>query len=429
MNIYRNRRSRLAESISEGVIIVPTSPEMARNANQYYEFRWDSTFYYLTGFKEPDAVLVIVPGKKPRQILFCRDKNVEREIWDGFRYGPKAAKTEFGFDEAYSIDEIDERVPELLINSDVLHTPMAVHPAWDARVANWLTRVRGLVRTGINAPMEVHDIRARVGEMRLFKDAEEVKIMKRAADISSAAHVRAMREAQTAKFEYEIAAGLAHEFGRHGAGSAYGSIVGAGANACCLHYRSNDGPLKKGELLLIDAGCELGSYASDITRTFPIGGKFSPAQRDVYEVVYAAQKAAIAAIKPGVVFDTYHEVAKKELVRGLIDLKLCKGSVDEVLEKKTYEQFYMHKAGHWLGLDVHDAGEYLRKGKYRKFEPGMVLTVEPGLYIRPAANVPKAFNNIGVRIEDDVLVTKKGCEELSTGVPKKLKDVEAACRA
>ena len=426
---FQKRRERLSRSLDAGIVIVPTAPERARNADSQYDYRWDSGFYYLTGFREPEAVLVIVLGKKPRHILFCREKNLEREIWDGFRFGPQLAREVFGFDEALPVGDLDARVPELLADRDVIYTPVGTDPAWDARIASWLNAVRAKVRTGVTAPTEIRDVRATVNDMRLFKDEEELAVMRRAAAISGAAHVRAMRAAAPGKREYEIEAELIHEFCRNGARApAYGSIVASGANACVLHYRENTAVLKKGELMLIDAGCELDSYASDITRTFPIGGAFSAAQKDVYELVLESQRAAIEAVKPGADFIEYHDAATRVLVRGMIDLKLCKGSVDKVLEDGSYKQFYMHRTGHWLGLDVHDAGDYMQKGKWRKLKPGMVLTVEPGCYIRPAANVPKAFWNIGVRIEDDVLVTPKGRDVLTSACPKTVKDVEAAVR-
>jgi len=294
-------------------------------------------------------------------------------------------------------------------------------------VAGWLNAVRAKVRTGITAPAQIRDVRAAVNDMRLVKDEHELAVMRRAAQISSAAHVRAMRTAAPGMREYQVEAELLHEFLRNGARApAYGSIVASGANACVLHYRENSAELRKGELLLIDAGCELESYASDITRTFPVASRFSAVQRDVYELVLAAQEAGIRAVKPGADFIDYHDAATRVLVQGLIDFRLCKGSFDQVLEDNSYKQYYMHRTGHWLGLDVHDAGDYMRKGKWRKLKPGMVLTVEPGLYIRPAPNVPKAFWNIGVRIEDDVLVTSKGREVLTAACPKRVKDVEEA---
>jgi len=381
----------------------------------------------MTGFREPEAVLVMVLGAKPRTILFCREKNLEREIWDGYRYGPETARELFGFDEAYTYGELDARMPDLIANQEALHTPVGADPAWDLRVAGWLNNVRARVRTGVTAPAQIRDVRAEVNDMRLFKDEHEIAIMRRAGAISSAAHVRAMGAAAPGMREYEVEAELMHEFLSNGARSpAYGSIVASGANACVLHYRENSAELRKGDLLLIDAGCELDSYASDITRTFPIASKFSAVQRDVYELVLASQEAAIKAVRPGADFIDYHDAATRVLVQGLIDFKLCKGSVDKVLEDNSYKQFYMHRTGHWLGLDVHDAGDYMQKGKWRKLKPGMVLTVEPGLYIRPADNVPKSFWNIGVRIEDDVLVTAKGRDVLTAECPKTVKDVEAA---
>jgi len=425
--VFRKRRQRLAAGLENGVVVLPTAPERSRNADSHYDYRWDSGFYYLTGFKEPEAVLVMVLGDKPRSILFCREKNLEREIWDGFRFGPELAAEQFGFDEAYPYGELDQRMPEILADQEVLHTPVGSDAAWDQRVAAWLNAVRARVRSGVTAPGQIRDVRAAVNDMRLFKDEHELALMRRAAQISSAAHARAMRFAQPGMREYQVEAEILHEFCRNGARSpAYGSIVAAGANACVLHYRDNSAELRKGELMLIDAGCELDSYASDITRTFPIAGRFSSPQKDIYEIVLASQEAAIKAVKPNADFIDYHDAATRVLVQGLIDLKLCKGSVDAVLEDNSYKQFYMHRTGHWLGLDVHDAGDYMQKGKWRKLKPGMVLTVEPGLYVRPAPNVPKAFWNIGVRIEDDVLVTAKVREILTAECPKSVKDVEAA---
>ena len=423
---FKKRRARLAKNLGDGIVVLPTAPERSRNADTHYDYRWDSGFYYLTGFREPEAVLVmVVADGDARTILFCREKNLEREIWDGFRHGPELAREHFAFDEAYPFGELDQRMPELLANQEVLHTPVGSDPSWDLRVAGWLNTVRARVRTGVTAPTQIRDVRAEVNDMRLFKDDHEVAIMRRAAQISSAAHVRAMKMASPGMREYQVEAELIHEFCRNGARApAYGSIVAAGANACVLHYRENAAELRKGELMLIDAGCELDSYASDITRTFPIASRFSKVQRDVYELVLASQEAAIAEVKPGADFINYHDAATRVLVQGLIDLKLCKGSVDAVIENGSYKQFYMHRTGHWLGLDVHDAGDYMQKGKWRKLKPGMVLTVEPGLYIRPADNVPKAFWNIGVRIEDDVLVTAKGREILTADCPKRVKDVE-----
>ena len=426
VKIHADRRKRLAKNLKEGIVLLATAPEAARNADAHYDYRWDSHFYYLTGFREPEAVLAIVLGKKPRHILFCRDKNLEREIWDGFRFGPQVGKEVFEFDESYSIAELDTRIPDLMANQDVIHTPIGASAAWDQTITRWLNAVRAKTRTGITAPADVRDLRATVGQMRLIKDKVELDIMARANKISSDAHARAMRFAKPGMYEYQVEAELLHEFVKNGARQpAYGSIVATGGNACVLHYRENSALLKKGDLMLIDAGCELESYAADITRTFPVAGKFSGPQRDIYELVLESQLACIKAVKPGAPFGNYHEVANKVLAQGLIDLKLCKGSLAGVLEKETFKQFYMHRAGHWLGLDVHDAGEYKRDGKWVLMQPGMVLTVEPGLYIRPADNVPKHFWDIGVRIEDDILVTAKGNMNLTASCPKSVKDIEA----
>lgn len=426
VKLHAERRKRLAKNLKEGVVLLATAPEAIRNNDAHYDYRWDSHFYYLTGFREPEAVIAIVLGKKPRHILFCRDKNIEREIWDGFRFGPQMAKEVFEFDEAYSIAELETRIPELMVGEDVIHTPIGASSDWDRSVTRWLNAVRAKIRTGITAPTEIRDLRTPIAAMRLIKDKAEIEIMARAGKISSDAHARAMRMAKPGMYEYQVEAELLHEFVKNGARQpAYGSIVATGGNACVLHYRENSAQIKKGDLMLIDAGCELESYAADITRTFPVGGKFSGPQKDIYELVLESQLACIKAVKPGAPFGRYHDVANEVLAQGLIDLKLCKGSLAGVLEKETYKQFYMHRAGHWLGLDVHDAGEYKRDGKWVAMKPGMVVTVEPGLYIRPADNVPKHFWDIGVRIEDDILITEKGNTNLTASCPKTVKDVEA----
>ena len=409
-----------------GVAIIPTSSESARNRDTHYLYRFDSYFYYLTGFAEPEAVVVIVAGNSPQSILFCREKDMAREIWDGYRHGPKAAQKAFAFDAAYPIAKLDEMMPKLIADQAALHFPLGADAAWDARVVGWINQVKAQVRSGISAPAEIKDIRTLLDDMRLVKDADELKVMRSAATIATAAHRRAMQTTQPGMMEYEIEAELAHEFRRRGSQApAYTSIVAGGANACVLHYVENKDRLSDGDLLLIDAGCELDGYASDITRTFPVSGKFSATQKDVYELVLAAQAKAIDAVKPGASFEAYHDAALRVLVRGMIDFKLCQGSIDKVIENGDFKQFYMHRTGHWLGLDVHDAGDYKKNGRSMKLTPGMVLTVEPGCYIRPAKNVPKAFWNIGIRIEDDVLVTNSGRDVL-THPPKTVRDIEAA---
>ena len=425
---FSERRRRLAAQIQKGVAIVPTSPERVRSRDAHYPYRFDSYFYYLTGFGEPEALLVLVAGAgegEPKHILFCRDKDAEREAWDGFRHGPDAAREVFGFDEAYSISRLDEMLPKLLADQPAVYCALGQDTAWDVRVTGWINRVREQARSGIVAPAAIHDSRLLLDEMRLLKSGEELQIMRRAAEISSGAHRRAMRATRAGLQEYEVEAELLHEFRRHGAQApAYTPIVAGGANACVLHYIDNNAELKSGDLLLIDAGCELDGYAADITRTFPVNGKFSPAQKDVYQLVLAAQAAAIAAVRPGNPWNSPHEAALRVLAQGFIDLGLCQGSVDAVIQSEDYKRFYMHRTGHWLGLDVHDAGEYKLNGNWRLLQPGMTLTVEPGCYLRPADNVPEHFWNIGVRIEDDVAVTETGCEVLTAAAPKMVAEIE-----
>jgi len=431
--LYRDRRSSLLQKMRAqtggGLALVPTAPEALRNRDSHYPYRHDSYSYYLSGFAEPEAVIALVARDGgDQQLLFCRDKNEEREIWDGFRYGPDAAREIFGFDAAHPIAALATMLPDLASDQPALYTPLGLFPTWDRMIADLLNEVRGRARTGVSAPEEIVDVRQPVDAMRLVKDAHETALMRRAAAISAGAHRRTMQRTRPGWYEYQVEAELAHEFLHHGAQAvAYPSIVAGGPNACVLHYRSNDRLLQDGELLLIDAGCEFGSYASDITRTFPVNGRFTGPQREVYELVLATQQACIDAVKPGADFHDYHKVAERVLAQGYIDLGLLDASLDEALESGSYKQFYMHRAGHWLGLDVHDAGLYQVKGTSQKLVPGMVLTVEPGTYIRPADNVPERFWNIGVRIEDDILVTADGTENLTAATPKGVADVEAAC--
>lgn len=427
VNHFLERRNALMQSMAAGVAIIPTAPEVMRNRDSHYPYRSDSYFYYLTGFTEPEAVLLLIAGNEPKSVLFCRDKDLEREIWDGFRHGPDGARERFGFDEAYSITRLDELVPGFMANQPRLFYSFGADAHWDGRIAGWLNQVRAHGRSGVSAPAEMADPRVLLDEMRLFKSSVELEVMRRAADISVEAHKHAMQTARPGMMEYEIEAALLHQFYRHGSRSpAYSSIVAGGANACVLHYVENNQRLHDGDLLLIDAGCELECYASDITRTFPVNGRFSAAQKDIYELVLAAQQAAIDKIRPGSHWNEPHEAALDVLIRGFIDFGLCKGSHDSVLESGDYRRFYMHRTGHWLGLDVHDAGEYKQAdGSWRVLQPGMTLTVEPGCYIRPADDVPRAFWNIGVRIEDDALVTADGCEIMTAGAPKTVAEIES----
>ena len=422
--LHADRRARLAAQLGDGIAIVATAPEVPRNRDTHYPYRHDSYFYWLSGFTEPEAVVVVIGGDAPQTILFCRDRDETREIWDGFRYGPAAAQAHFGFDAAYSITELDARLPELMGNRARLAYAVGQDPAWDARVIGWLNTVRTKTRQGILAPGEILDVRHALDEMRLIKDAHELALMRRAAEISTGAHRAAMRAARPGCHEYEIEAELLSAFRRGGAEApAYTSIVASGANACVLHYVFNNQPLRDGDLLLIDAAAEFGSYAADITRTFPVNGRFSAAQKDAYELVLAAQVAAIDAVRPGSSWNAPHDAAVRVLTRGMVDLGLLAGEVDGLIETKAYDRFYMHRTGHWLGLDVHDAGEYKLNGAWRPLQPGMTLTVEPGLYIRPADDIPEALWNIGIRIEDDVAVTESGCEVL-TSPPKTVAEIE-----
>jgi Xaa-Pro aminopeptidase len=424
---FQQRRSQLLRKMGEGIAIIPTAPELIRNRDSHYPYRFDSYFYYLTGFTEPESVLILIADKESKAILFCRDKDIEREIWDGFRFGPEAAKKQFGFDEAYSITQLDEVLPKLLSNQPKLFYSLGPDTAWDARVTGWLNKVKDLARTGVSSPESIQDVRQLIDTQRLIKSPYEQATMRLSGNIAAEAHNRAMRFVKPNMHEYEVEAEFLHEFYRNGAQApAYTSIVAGGANTCTLHYNANNCVLNNGELLLIDAGCELDGYASDITRTFPINGKFSALQKDLYELVLNAQFAAIDAAKPGQHWNAPHEAALDVLIQGFIDFKLCKGTVEEVLENGSYRQFYMHRTGHWLGLDVHDAGEYKDKaGNWALLEAGNTLTVEPGCYVRPADNVPKQFWNIGIRIEDDVLITKISNEVLTKNAVKSVADIEA----
>ncbi|MCP1576091.1 Xaa-Pro aminopeptidase [Herbaspirillum rubrisubalbicans] len=439
---FAARRARLLASLQQaggGVAIIPTAPEVMRNRDADYPYRHDSYFYYLTGFTEPEAVLVLVAGKENRSILFCRDKNLEREIWDGYRHGPQAAQQLFALDAAHPIEELDKNMPALLSDARAVYYALGQDEKRDAQLQRWLQGVRALARSGVSAPGAVVDVSVLLDDMRLFKDAFEIDLMKRAGIISAEAHCRAMRICRPGLREYHLEAELLHEFRRNGSQyPAYGSIVATGANSCVLHYRAGDAEIKDGDLVLIDAGCELDSYASDITRTFPANGKFSGPQKALYEIVLAAQVAAIAETAPGKRFMDGHDAAVRVLAQGMLDTGLLDkskvGSLDDVIEKGDFRQFYMHRTGHWLGMDVHDVGDYRDPATadgnkpWRTLQPGMVLTIEPGIYVRPDEGVPEQFWNIGIRIEDDACVTPSGCELLTTDVPSKVEDIEALMR-
>ncbi|MDR2209803.1 MAG: aminopeptidase P N-terminal domain-containing protein [Azoarcus sp.] len=432
IEVFRARRARLLADMAArggGVAVVPTAPERERNRSTFFPYRADSHFFYLCGFREPEAVLVLVAGDSPCQFLFCRAKDEEQETWVGHRHGPEVAAERFGFDSAWPIGELDRKLAELFVNQPAIWTSLGNEPEWDRRILAALKAVRAKVRTGDTAPQTVHEISAVLDEMRLIKDEGEIDLMRRAGEISAAAHCRAIRATRPDRFEYEIEAELLHAF--RSAGSqfpAYPTVVASGPNACVLHYTDNDRRMLDGELLLIDAGCELDGYASDITRTFPVNGRFSGAQRDLYQLVLAANLAARAEVRPGNGWNAPHEAAVAVLTQGFIDLGLLKGEAKELIETENYRRFYMHRTGHWLGLDVHDAGQYKTNGQWRPFVPGMTLTIEPGCYIRPADDVPEAFWNIGIRIEDNVLVTPDGCEILTDGVPRDIEGIEELMR-
>ncbi|XYJ10922.1 aminopeptidase P N-terminal domain-containing protein [Telluria sp. B2] len=445
MSPYCARRARLAAGMAPGAVaVLATAPETLRNGDSEYPYRHDSYFYYLTGFAEPESVLVLVAAKgdaPARSILFCREKNVERETWEGFRHGPAAAREAFGFDEGYPIGELDAQMARLLADVPALYYANAHSAALDAQVAGWIKAVRGQSRSGIVAPARIEHLLPLLDEMRLLKDDVEQALMAKSADIAGAAHLRAMRAAKPGMFEYEIEAELLYEFRRNGAQfPAYTPIVASGANACILHYNANNAQTKDGDLVLIDAGCEFDSYASDITRTFPVNGRFSAPQKTLYELVLRAQDAALAAIVPGRPYSDFHDAAVRVLAEGMLELGLLDkakfGSVENVLAERAHTQFYMHGTGHWLGLDVHDAGAYrdltLEDKPSRPLLAGMALTVEPGIYVRPAPGVPEQFWNIGIRIEDDVIVghgDNGGARVLTGAAPKTVAEIEALMRA
>ena len=458
---HAQRRARLAAHMAavgaSGLAIIPTAVEAVRNRDSHFPYRHDSYFFYLSGFTEPNAWLVI--DSQGRSTLFCQPKDLEREIWDGYRLGPDAAPAALGVDAAHSVEALNDKMPELLANQEVVWFPFATHPGLETRIDGWLQSVRARARQGVLCPQQQRDVCALLDEMRLIKDADEQDTMRRAARISAGAHVRAMQtsarrlRAGEPVHEYHLEAELLHEFRRHGAQfPAYTSIVAAGANACVLHYRADTAPVRAGELVLIDAGCELDGYASDITRTFPADGRFSGPQRDLYALVLASQDAAVAATRAGARFNDPHDAALRVLAQGLLELGLIDrqrcATVDDAIEQRAYFPFYMHRTSHWLGLDVHDCGSYVEPGEAQQIterrdpltgqrvaqrpsrilQPGMVLTLEPGLYVRPAEGVPEAFWHIGIRIEDDAIVTDSGCELITRDVPVAIDAIEALMR-
>lgn len=425
---FAKRRQHLMEIMGPNSIAVLPNAQIAnRNRDVDYPYRSDSNFHYLSGFDEPESVIVLVPGREHGEyLLFCRERDLEKEIWDGYRAGQEGAVEQYDADDSYPITDLDDILPGLLEGRAKVYYTMGNIPSFDQRMVGFLNHLRKAQRQGKNSPTEIIELDHCLNELRLFKSSAEVKAMRQAAEISAQAHIRAMQFTEPGKWEYQVEAEILHEFMKNGCrSSAYPSIVGGGENGCILHYIENDHKLKTNQLLLIDAGAEYDCYAGDITRTFPINGKFTDAQKTIYNIVLEAQKAAIAEVKPGNHWNQPHEAAVRVLTQGLIDIGLLNGKLDKLIEDEAYREFYMHRTGHWLGMDVHDVGDYKVGGEWRLLEPGMVLTVEPGLYIRDSDKVPKKWHFIGIRIEDDVLVTKTGHEVLSASAPKEIADIES----
>jgi len=424
----RRRKNLMGMMDKHTIAIIPGAREVTRSRDTEYPFRQNSDLFYLTGFEEPDAVLVLVPGRRQGQVvLFCRERDPDMELWNGYRLGPEGAVAYLGVDDAFPIDDLDEILPGLIEGTQRIYYSMGHDDVFDQRVMGWVNQIRKLVRTGAAPPADFTDLAFLLHEQRLIKSAAEVRVMRKAGEISAAAHVRAMQECQPGRYEYHLEAAIQHTFAEHGARfPAYNSIVGSGANACVLHYTENASKMRAGDLVLIDAGCEYQGYAADITRTFPVSGQFSTEQRAIYDVVLEAQRAAIAKVRPGNTWNQPHDATVRVITRGLIKLGLLRGKERELIKAEAYRDFYMHRAGHWLGLDVHDVGEYRVDGRWRQLEPGMVLTIEPGIYVAADnTKVPKRWRGIGVRIEDDVVVTEQGCDVLTGDVPKRADEIEA----
>ncbi|GGI87132.1 Xaa-Pro aminopeptidase [Legionella impletisoli] len=428
---YVTRRQSVAMQLEpDSVALIPAAREALRSGDSHYRFRQDSDFYYLTGFNEPDALLVITSGRAPESILFNRPKDPAQELWTGLRLGQEDALSELGVDAAFSVKECNDRLVELLSGKKAVYFPLGRYPHWDERIKQAWHQVKGQIRKGIQAPDAFCDITPIISELRLFKSEAELSLMQKAASISVAAHQRVMKRCSQAQYEYELEAELIYEFIREGCRSyAYDPIVAGGKNACILHYTENNAPLKRGELLLVDAGGEYQNYAADITRTYPLNGVFTAEQRALYELVLKAQKAGLEQVRPGQAWNEIQMNMVRVLTQGLIDLKLLHGEVDSLIEEGAYKEFYMHNSGHWLGLDVHDSGAYKRDGSWRMLEEGMVLTVEPGIYIRPDhPHVDERWLGIGIRIEDDIEVTRMGHHNLTAALAVEVDELEAIVR-
>ncbi|TWI06179.1 aminopeptidase P [Luteimonas cucumeris] len=432
LSSYAKRRKQLMRIAGDdAILILAAAPERIRSRDTHYPYRQDSDFWYLTGFAEPEAVLVLIPGRRHGEsLLFCRERDLDREGWDGPRFGPEGAVEKLGMDDAYPIDDLDEILPGLLEGRTRVYYHFGRDTEFDLKLIGWLNRVRAQVRQGAQPPHEFLELGHLLDELRLFKSRDEVKLMQRAADISVEAHRAAMRATRAGVREYELQAEIERVFRRHEAEPAYGSIVGAGANACVLHYRANNAQARDGDLVLIDAGAEYRGYAADITRTFPVNGRFSKEQRALHDLVGAAQQAALAQARPGVAYEAGHVAAVHALTDGLLRLGLLKGKLDKNIADGSYKRYYRHKTGHWLGLDVHDVGEYRIDGESRLLEPGMAFTIEPGLYIPPDdKTVPAKWRGIGIRTEDDVVITADGHRVLTDKLERSADEIEALMAA
>ena len=425
----QRRKELMAQMEPNSIALLSAAPARIRSNDSDYPYRQSSDFYYLSGFTEEEAVLALIPGRKQGEtVLFCQEKDKLKELWTGRLMGPKLARKQLLVDDAFPISDIDDILPGMIEGRDRVYYSMGKDSHWDDRVMGWVKTIRKQVRQGAHPPEEFQVLDHLLHELRLIKRGSEIKLMEQAARISAAGHLRAMQVCKPGMYEYQLEAELLHEFYRCGSRfPAYTSIVAAGDNACILHYNVNNAKIKDGDLVLIDAGCEYGHYASDITRTFPANGKFTAEQKAIYEIVLEANEAAIAAVKPGAVWDEPHNISLKIITSGLVKLGLLKGKVNDLIKQEAYRDFYMHRVGHWLGIDVHDVGDYKIDDKWRLLEPGMVTTIEPGIYIAPDnKKVDKKWRGIGVRIEDDVLVTRKGHKVLSKDAPKTVDAVEAA---
>jgi Xaa-Pro aminopeptidase len=424
----RRRKNLMAQMEPNSIAIIPSSREQVRSRDTEYPFRQDSDFYYLSGFGEPDAVLVLLPGRRHGQfIVFCRERDPGMELWNGYRAGPEGVCERHGADDAFPVGDIDDILPGLIEGRDRVYYSMGRSAEFDRQIMGWVNSIRSKESSGAVPPGEFTDLDHMLHEQRLFKSAAELRLLRRAGQITVRAHQRAMRSCRPGMYEYQLEAELQHEFASGGARhAAYNSIVGSGENGCILHYVENSGKMRDGDMVLIDAGCELEYYASDVTRTFPVNGRFSREQRALYELVLKAQAAAIAQIRPGNHWNQPHDASVQVITEGLVELGLLKGRVANLVKREAHRSYYMHRVGHWLGMDVHDVGDYRVGGEWRMLEPGMVMTVEPGIYVAPHnTRVAKKWRGIGIRVEDNVVVTDEGCEVITAGLPKTVEEIEA----